>query len=66
MKTIKVPYKKACEKYLPFIDWYMHKGRTARCGVLWTRQGRMQYIVIKNNRLYLATGPLEAEYIAEN
>lgn len=66
MKIIRYNYKVACEKKLPWVDWYMNKGRTTKCGVLWTRQGHMQYIVIKNNRLYLATGPLESEYIAEN
>lgn len=44
----------------------MHKGLNVKCGVVWTRQNKYKYIVIKSGKVYVAGGPLEAEYIAEN
>ena len=66
MKKTTVIYKTACEKNFPWVDWYMSKGLHIKCGVIWTRQGKYRYIVIKNGKIYKANGPLEAEYIAEN
>lgn len=66
MKKTTVVYKTACQKNLPWVDWYMHKGLNVKCGVVWTRQNKYKYIVIKSGKVYVAGGPLEAEYIAEN
>ena len=66
MKTMKVTYKVACNKNFPWVDWYMHKGKTTKCGVIWTRNASYEYVIIKNNKLYRAISPLEAEYIANN
>ena len=64
MKTTKYNYKVACEKKLPWVDWFCHVGPMVKVGCLYTRSNKMKYLTFNGKELLFSRGCLEAEYKA--
>ena len=63
MKITRYNYKVACEKRLPWVDWFNHVG-PAKVGCIYTRTNKIKYLAVNGNKGMFANGPLEAEYKA--